>query len=404
MTFQHQGLVGLAVFSLASVHCGARSELPTGLPDAALTADAAVVVDASPVPETPELIPSVPVSTGTSFVRCASLSASGRYVGWVTGWIDGNAGAERNAAFFLDRSDGIVRRLTNERDLLANGFVRCPVADNGLMAYPLRETQAGAEGVTLRIYDSSSRTTRSYEDGMLRNNPDLSAGGAFLVYTSRASAADFVTVLEDAVTGRVRSVLMPNDLTFYGEMPSVSNDGRFVAYQGNPETNVILHDVEAGRPGLVADSDRSGLGPLPSVDEEARLIAFTSERNDLDPSDTNRVRDAFVYNRIGRRMRRVSVDTAPTDAVQGIVLSASGRCAAWMRGGGENLPRVYAAALDADDNPGNAVRVDVDAGGVALEGNARLWGLDRGCRMALLSQLSSASSGLYLVGLRLPSR
>lgn len=122
-------------------------------------------------------------------------------------------------------------------------------------------------------------------------------------------------------------------LDFEAYSVGISNTGRYVVFSSeatnlvNGDTNghrdVFLRDRDTDadgiydEPGFVKTTRISkGLNRLQanadswevSISGGGRYIAYSSDANNLVPNDTNGVRDAFVYDRITRVTRRVSVE------------------------------------------------------------------------------------------------
>lgn len=146
----------------------------------------------------------------------------------------------------------------------------------------------------------------------------ISAGGRFIVYTSYiwniippTTTKPLPPVLQilvyDHVLGHTffRLITTPDEGTF----PAISGDGRFFAYieQGR----VILYDLLrfASEVVSVADTGADGNGPSegPSLSDDGRFVAFTSAASNLVSGDTNGVTDVFVRDRAMRRTTRVSL-------------------------------------------------------------------------------------------------
>ena len=91
--------------------------------------------------------------------------------------------------------------------------------------------------------------------------------------------------------------------------PSVSADGRYVAFGSDatnlsrPDVNVRLdafvHDRLSGETDRVSIADREGAGSSwdPSISDDGRLVAFTTNAPDLVPGDTNGAEDILIRDR-----------------------------------------------------------------------------------------------------------
>lgn len=163
--------------------------------------------------------------------------------------------------------------------------------------------------------------------------PALSGDGRYVAFWSYASnlvpgdtngAVD--VFVHDRATGQTTRVSVDSNgnqgLSASG-MPSISSDGRFVAFEStasnlvsgdtNGGSDVFLHDrltggtrrvsVASGGAQVLAGSSR------PSVSGDGRCVAFMSVASDLVPGDTNFLSDVFVHDRTTTQTIRVSVSS-----------------------------------------------------------------------------------------------
>src|SRR5262249_32007494 len=112
------------------------------------------------------------------------------------------------------------------------------------------------------------------------------------------------------------------------DAPSVSADGRYVAFHSdatnlvfgdtNGCTDVFVYDRQTGataRVSVASDGAQGNAGSVdPSVSGDGRFVAFHSAASNLVPGDTNGVTDVFVYDRQTGATARVSV---ASDGTQG---------------------------------------------------------------------------------------
>src|SRR5687768_10652485 len=162
---------------------------------------------------------------------------------------------------------------------------------------------------------------------------DISADGRFVVFSSFANnlvpepqSSNLQVYLRDRVTGTIE-LITENAAGQAGDgasvNPSISLDGRFVAFQtnsgnligdGNFESHILVKDrvtgtferVSATSTGEPADL----LSEHPDITPDGRFVAFFSLATNLVPSDTNNRRDIFVRDRQTGTVVRVSVSTA----------------------------------------------------------------------------------------------
>src|SRR5688572_1347220 len=167
----------------------------------------------------------------------------------------------------------------------------------------------------------------------LNVEPDISADGRFVVFSSFADnlvpgpqSSGLQVYLRDRVTGTIE-LITENAAGQAGDgasvNPSISLDGRFVAFQtnsgnligdGNFESHILVKDrvtgtferVSATSTGEPADL----LSEHPDITPDGRFVAFFSLATNLVPGDTNNRRDIFVRDRLTGTVVRVSVSTA----------------------------------------------------------------------------------------------
>ncbi|GIU84057.1 MAG: hypothetical protein KatS3mg008_0832 [Acidimicrobiales bacterium] len=164
--------------------------------------------------------------------------------------------------------------------------------------------------------------------------PSISADGRFVAFESSASdlvpgdtngAADvFVRDLVAGVTRLVSVNFVTGDSgNNASRAPSISADGRFVAFESsasdlvpgdtNGAADVFVRDLVAGVTRLVSVNFVTGdsgnnASRAPSISADGRFVAFESSASDLVPGDTNGVRDVFVRDLTSHVTRLASKD------------------------------------------------------------------------------------------------
>jgi hypothetical protein len=195
----------------------------------------------------------------------------------------------------------------------------------------------------------------------------LSYDGRFVAFYSRASNlvpgdtnGGYDVFVHDRVTGETERV----SIAFDGAQanpgsysPSLSCDGRFVAFQSDASNlvpgdttgrDVFVHDRVTGETERVSVASDGGQGNQHSygwgLSSDGRVVPFWSDATNLVPGDTNGRRDVFVHDRAMGETERVSV---ASDGSQG---NSSSERAALSCDGRFVTFRSSASNLVADDS------------------------------------------------------
>ncbi len=161
----------------------------------------------------------------------------------------------------------------------------------------------------------------------------ISADGRFVAFESSASnlvPGDtngyrdvFVHDRQTGETSRVSVSSTDQQGNDASRNPSVSADGRFVAFESSAsnlvpgDTNgfrdIFVHDRQTGETSRVSVSSTGQQGNdaslAPSTSADGRFVAFESSASDLVPGDTNGYRDVFVHDRQTGETSLVSVSS-----------------------------------------------------------------------------------------------
>jgi Tol biopolymer transport system component len=293
-----------------------------------------------------------------------TVSNDGRYVAYwsaADNLVDGDTNRVTDC-FVTDRqTHETVRVDVGPDDVQANGECARPVisGDGKLVAFESAATNLEKPGVL-----GKSTDTNRARDVFVR---DLEHGT-----TTR------VSVSSDGKQGMGESV-----------RPSISADGRWVAFQSdaalqpddtNKKTDVYVHDMATG------DTTRISIGPggaegnggsfSPSVSADGRYIAYWSNASDLVPDDTNKTGDIFVFDRNEGNTTRVSV---ASDGTQGDGMSSDpsispdGRWVAFWSGADNLVPDDTNGKRDiflADREGASVTRVSVADDGTQGDGDS----------------------------------
>ena len=169
--------------------------------------------------------------------------------------------------------------------------------------------------------------------------------------------------------------------------PSISGDGRYVAYASlatnlvagdtNAFSDVFVHDRQTGattRVSVSSNGAQANAGSVsPSISADGRYVAFTSGASNLVAGDTNGVSDVFVHDRRTGRTTLVSRSTAGVQGNNfstGAAISADGRYVAFGSFASNLVPGDTNGTWDVfvhDRQTGVTTRVSVDSNGT--EGN-----------------------------------
>ncbi|WP_262270788.1 cadherin domain-containing protein [Microvirga yunnanensis] len=164
-------------------------------------------------------------------------------------------------------------------------------------------------------------------------SPSISADARYVAYESYASnlvsddtnnAADvFVFDHKTHTTERISVGLTGEQGNSDSGQPSISADGRYVAYQGwasnlvegdsNDAVDVFVFDRQTQTTERVSISSTgeqaNGASMNASISADGRYVTFTSAASNLVQGDTNGVDDVFVFDRQTHTTERVSVSS-----------------------------------------------------------------------------------------------
>jgi Tol biopolymer transport system component len=159
----------------------------------------------------------------------------------------------------------------------------------------------------------------------------LSAGGRYVAFGSGAnnlvpddtngSVDIFVHDRQTGQTSRVSVASGGAQGNSFSDFPSISADGRYVAFQSNAsnlvpdDTNgwsdIFVHDrqtIMTSRVSVASDGTQGNYWSWqPSISADGRYVAFTSFADNLVPGDTNGYLDIFVHDLQTGQTSRVSV-------------------------------------------------------------------------------------------------
>ncbi|MFN0205455.1 MAG: TolB family protein [Planctomycetota bacterium] len=193
----------------------------------------------------------------------------------------------------------------------------------------VHDRQTGLTEIVSRSSSGTQGNSESYD-------PSISADGrivAFMSYASNLVVGDtngtFDVFVHDRQTGLTEIVSISSSGTLgnnYSYEPSISADGRFVAYRSNAsnlisgDTNgfpdVFVHDRQTGLTEIVSISSSGVQGNYgsyqPSISADGRFVAFGSFASNLISGDMNANQDVFVHDRQTGLTEIVSISSSGT--------------------------------------------------------------------------------------------
>jgi Tol biopolymer transport system component len=219
----------------------------------------------------------------------------------------------------------------------------------------LVSSSAAFQATTTRV----SVSTGGAQGNNLSFEAWISADGRFVAFQSSATnlvAGDtntspdvFVRDLQTGTTERVSLATGGAQGNSSAVAPSISADGRFVAFAGyssnfvagdtNGVADIFVRDRQSGTTECVSVATGGTIGGavsnLPSISADGRFVAFESYAANLVAGDTNANPDIFFRDRVSGTTERISVSTGGAQANNystEAVVSADGRFVAFHSG------------------------------------------------------------------------
>jgi Tol biopolymer transport system component len=174
--------------------------------------------------------------------------------------------------------------------------------------------------------------------------------------------------------------------------PAISADGRFVVFASgasnlvagdtNNTADIFVRDRQSGTTERVSVAtggvEGNSNSEYPSISADGRFVAFGSYASNLVAGDTNGFEDVFVHDRQSGTTRRVSLDSAGAQGSSssggwGISISADGRFVAFASWASNLVAGDTNSSYDIfmrDRQSGTTERVSVDSGGVQAYGHS----------------------------------
>ena len=275
----------------------------------------------------------------------------------------------------------------------------------------------------------TNTTTRVSVDsgGAEANNhstfPSISADGRYVAFVSQAdnlvpgdtNGKDDIFV-RDTVTNTTTRVSVDSggaEGNGYSYLPSISADGRYVAFSSNA-TNLVGADTNGKYDIFVRDTvtnattrvsvDSSGTqengdADTPSISADGRWVAFASSASNLVSADTNAKVDIFVRDTVTNMTTRVSADSSGAEGNNDSYnpsISADGRYVAFPSAASNLVSGDTNGVVDifVRDTLTNATtRISVDSGGTQGENSSYVASLSADGRYVAFESYSTNLAG-----------
>ncbi|PKN65255.1 MAG: hypothetical protein CVU57_11495, partial [Deltaproteobacteria bacterium HGW-Deltaproteobacteria-15] len=262
-------------------------------------------------------------------------------------------------------------------------FFLAPAAQSGAWQDKDRVSVSsdGSEGNGSSVYSSISADGRYVAFQSTASNlvsGDTNGKDDIFVHDRQTGATTRVSVSSGGLEGN----------GFSNGRPSISADGRYVAFQStasnlvsgdtNGKYDIFVHDRQTGATTRVSVSSNGSEGNSnsysPSISSDGSYVAFDSNASNLVPGDTNENYDIFVHERQTGATSRVSVGSDGSEGngrSSNPSISADGRYVAFNSDAGNLVPVDTNGDYDVfvhDRQTGATSRVSVSSDG--SEGNS----------------------------------
>jgi Tol biopolymer transport system component len=186
-----------------------------------------------------------------------------------------------------------------------------------------------------RIGDRITRISELAGSGQLNGSsfdPSISDDGRYVAYATRADnaveedyGALFGVIIHDRVAGGRGRIIYNNEDTYVYRRPSISGNGRYVAFEqediDSPDfTDILLWDLQTDKFTLVGQKKpwlTDDQLLWPALSGDGRYVAFQSAATNLVDDDTNGVTDIFLWDSQTKETVRVSTGEGDTIASGG---------------------------------------------------------------------------------------
>jgi Tol biopolymer transport system component len=179
------------------------------------------------------------------------------------------------------------------------------------------------ETLNIRRISVSSTGTQGNDNSYTGYTPSISADGRYIAFSSNADnlvsgdtnyyADIFVYDRQTSQTTRVSVSSSGTQGNYDSSSPSISADGRYVTFESG---DIFVHDRQTSQTSRVSVSssgtEANSYSSNPSISADGRYVTFASYADNLVAGDTNYSADIFVYDRQTGQTSRVSVSSSGT--------------------------------------------------------------------------------------------
>lgn len=272
---------------------------------------------------------------GNDHSHDADISATGRYVAFdsVATNLVGSDSNARSDIFVRDRTSGTTERVSvRTNSVQATGHsTKASISSDGRYVAFLSDATNLVDSDTngkadIFVHDRSTASTSrvSVASGGAQANdasdaPAISADGRYVAFASLASnlvegdqpGTRDIFVYDRNTSTTARASIDVDGTAFGGAEPSISADGRFVAF-ATEGGRILVRDLATSST-VIASVDSSGELPdgpssSPSISADGRYVAFSSTATNLFSLDDNNRSDIFERDIEGGITRIVSID------------------------------------------------------------------------------------------------
>lgn len=326
-----------------------------------------------------------------SYSYYSSISGDGRYVAFQSQ--ASNLVADdtngRSDIFLHDRQTSTTTRVSvDSNGNQANGYSEYPnissdgryvvfsstasnlVSDdtNGKRDMFIHDTQTSETELINLSIDGSEITNIYYYN----NNISISANARYLAVRATTKTvvngkniSRYEVLVYDRQTDETERVSVDSNGNLanqYSEYPTISADGRYVAFQSNAtnlvagDTNgisdIFVHDRQTGETKRVSVDSNGNQGNdysrYPTISADGRYVAFISDANNLVSDDINEIQDIFIHDLQTNKTELVNVYSGCNrgfDYYRNLSFSSNGRYLSFSAHSNKNHSSTYGSYI-----------------------------------------------------------